>query len=616
MELLVVMGLSIILLGLLLIPIYKTLENNRLTAANVNAQKSARDAMARVKKDISEAIYVYDSGATPMLLPVNHLVDSQGEAVSKPVVLDNAVINLIMPKTEFYCSNPEHDASASRSFPRGDRYSEDGLELAMNECPSCHTSKYVKIVPKTPIEKGNLVVRYFLGLKHNVDEESNTSIMTADDLLDDPLSWTVTDGEGWKPQSGWNKASGIDNSLILYRVEFDPYDNSLFPEEYSLPEDRDADPELWDKVMQRRISDANIFYHPDVAEVWAERADTVGLVEAMDLAAADKDKDYVDGYPFRVKATVAFVPAAIAGEAPAPDTGNEAVFDGQGFPASSYSTKYALLGKTLRIEVTRSDNNMEPQRKWLLEVAPNGSNGVVREYASVSDPNSALKDIFDVNDYMYGASRVVPQQDLQGEDIGMAFAFNAENGKIEFGLTPKAGPELQDNLDPARLYYYPDIDVYGYKFLEYTNGSVVPGSETVSYYNAYFRNSNGDIVDNGYVTYNDLEAHGVDSVYYQRAPYSLGQLTYNQYKMDYEKGIVYWKPLLNHSANVFPELYIDIPTVNYKLQFNKPSDKVTISYSTNEVIDVIMDMRMQYSHSFPPKSSAVSEKVVVGNALK
>ncbi|MBP5273430.1 MAG: hypothetical protein ILO36_00645 [Abditibacteriota bacterium] len=108
----------------------------------------------------------------------------------------------------------------------------------------------------------------------------------------------------------------------------------------------------------------------------------------------------------------------------------------------------------------------------------------------------------------------------------------------------------------------------------------------------------------------------MDSVNYQRAPYSLGQLTFNQYKMDYEKGIVYWKPLLNHSANVFPELYIDIPTVKYRIQFNKPSDKVTISYSTNEVIDVIMDMRMYYSNNYPPKSSSVTEKVVVGNALR
>ncbi|MBO4547983.1 MAG: hypothetical protein J5758_02090 [Abditibacteriota bacterium] len=551
-----------------------------------------------------------------MLLPVNHLVDADGEDVTRPVVLDNAVINLIMPKTEFYCSNPDHDPSASRSFPRGDNYSEDGLEMAINECPSCHTSKFVSVVPKTPIEKGDLVVRYFLGLKFNKDEDANKSIMTPGDLLEDPLDWTVEADEGWKPQSGWNDASGIDNSLILYRVEFDPYDNSLFPEEYYLPEDRDADPGRWDKIMQRRISDPNVFYHPDVAEVWAERADTVGLAASMDLAAADKDKDYVGGYPFRVKSTVAFVPAAIAGEAPRADTGNEAAFDAQGFAPASYSTKYALLGKTLRVEVTRSDANMQPVKKWLLEVAPNGSNGVLREYASPSDPTGAQTDIFDVNDYMYGASRCVPQADMQGEDMPMAFTFNAESGKIEFGLVPKPNPELQDNLDQTRLFYYPDIDVYGYKFLEYANASVVPGSESVSYYNAYYKNSTGDIVENGYVTYNDLEAHGVDSVYYQRAPYSLGQLTYNQYKMDYEKGIVYWKPLLTHSANVFPELYIDIPTVNYRIQFNKPSDKVTISYSTNEVIDVVMDMRMHYSNSFPPKSSSVNEKVVVGNALR
>ncbi|MBP5273429.1 MAG: hypothetical protein ILO36_00640 [Abditibacteriota bacterium] len=475
MELLVVMGLAIILMALLLIPIYKTLENNRLTGANVTAQQSARDAMAKVRKDISEAIYVYDSGETPMLLPVNHLVDSEGEQVSRPVVLDNAVINLIMPKTEFYCSNPEHDPAASRSFPRGDNYSEDGLELAVNECPSCHTSKYVSVIPKTPVEKGSLVVRYFLGLKFNKDEDSNTSIMTPDDnLLDKPLDWTVEDSEGWKPQSSWNKSSGIDNSLILYRVEFDPYDDSLFPEDYSLPASRSDDPEKWDKVMSRRISDANIFYHPDVAEIWAERAETVGQPSAMDLAVADKQNDYIDGYPFRVKSTVAFIPAAIAGEAPTGDTGNEAAFDGQGFAPASYSTKYGLLGKTVRIEVTRSNEKAEPQRKWLLEVQPNGANGVIGEYASATDSTSALTDIFDVSAYLYGADGYVPLLDMEGNDIPMAFAYNAENGKIEFSLVPKEMPGLQEHLDASRLFYYPDIDVYGYKFLEYANASVVP----------------------------------------------------------------------------------------------------------------------------------------------
>ena len=617
MELLVVISIGAILMGLLLIPVYRTIQNNQVTAAIVSSQQSARIAVSKVKKDISEAVYVYDSSDAPMLLPVNGLVDSDGNDVTKPVVLQNGVLNLVMPKTQFYCSRPEHDPKVSRSFPRGDNYSNAGLELSINDCPSCKTDKYVSVIPVIPIEKGTTVVRYFLGLKHNFDEDTASDIMETDgDILDNAFAWKTVAGEGWKPDARWNSVRGIENALVLYRVEFDPLDDELFPSEYDLPAKRSDDPEKWDKVYHRRVADANVFYHPDVADVWAKRVETVGLADSMDLAIATKD-DYVDGKPFRVISSVSIMPAAITGEAPDADKGNAALIDAQGFPAASFSTKYSLLGNILKVDIVRSDRKQVPQKKWVLEVNPNNRYAMLKSAASPNDLKAALTDVFDVSKYIYGTDNTVPYDDLAGNATDMAVSYNFDSGKIEFALNPIGMPALNENIERNNLTYYPEIDVYGYKFLEYSEAHVVPGSEVVSYYNAYYKDGNGlDIAENHWSTYADLESNGVGEVRYQRAPLSVGQLNYNQYKMDYDQGIIYWKPIISHSAQVFPELYMDIPSINYSIQFNKLNDKITVSYSTNEVIDIRMDMRMAFNPDFYPKSSIITEKVVVGNALR
>lgn len=620
LELLVVIALSVILIALLLIPVYKTLENNRMTAAVVNAQKSSRDAMAKIRKDISQSMYVFDSSGTPMLLPVNGLVDADGNPVDKPVVLQNGVLNLVMPKTEFYCSNPDHDPNVSRAFSRGDKYSPEGLELAINKCPSCNTDKFVSVVPKTPVEKGNTIVRYFLGLKTNNDD--GTFIMEPNgNILDDPLAWKTVIDEGWKPDQEWNEVDGIDNSLVLYRVEFDPFkdsgDENLFPAEYKLPANRSLDPEKWDRIYNKRISDPNLFYHPEVADAWKAKVETVGLAKAMDLGIALKS-DYKDGHPFRVIGSVAFMPAAITGEAPEADDGNTALLDAQGLAFSSFRTKYGLLSNTLKVEIVRPDEKQVPQKRWVLERSADGNYSMLKRSASATDIKSALFNIFDLNDYFYNGD-TVPFDDLEGNPTEMALTYNQDAGKIIFSMNPRPMPsDLTLPVDQNRLHYYPDVDVYGYKFLEYDNATVVPGSETVYYYNAYFKDdiNKKDILENHWYTYDDLETNNVTDVRYQRAPFSVGQLNYNQYKIDYETGIIYWKPVVNHTSTIYPKLYMHIPTVDYAIQFNRLNDKITVSYSTNEVIDVVMDMRMAFDRVFNPKSSLISEKVVVGNALR
>ena len=613
-ELLVVIAISIVLLGLLLVPVIKTLEANRMTAAYTNAQQNSRQAISMIRKDISEAMYVVDSGNNPMLLPVNGLVDANGSPIDKPVVLQYGVINLMMPKTEFYCKNPNHNSNYPRNFARGENYDSNSRELAMNECPYCHTDEYVTVVPKIPVEKSTTVVRYFLGLRDNGSDSSPLMTTVDSNIID---NWTVNNGCGWLPDSGNTKVEGDENALILYRAEFDPVsDNQLFPAEYRLSGLSEGSEE-YQKRLAKRISDPNVFYHPDCCEAWAAISQNVGMLEGLDLAVA-LDSDYIDGYPCAVKNVVNFTPAAISGETPTANASSSYSQDDQTAPATTFKTKYTLLGSNIEVQCVRVNQaNQRPVAKWVSKL--NGN----RKFADIfAIPNARLNDVgyipgnsdleFNVNNYMFNTYEV---SDFNQE---MAFVYDKDKGYIEFALNPVSWNNLNDNINQSNLLYYPELDIYSYKFNPYKNATIVPGSEDIRYYNAYWLDSNNYSFMELNYNYNDMYSN-VDVVKYQRAPFSLGQLNYNQYKIDYEEGVIYWKPLLpNDTANgIYPVKFSDIPRVDsYKIQFNHKSDKITVSYLTNEVIDVNINMRMIWDPYKPARNGSINERVVVGNSLK
>lgn len=599
-ELLVVLAISIVLIGLLLIPIMKTLEANRLTAAYTNAQQNSRKAMLMIRKDISEAMFVVSSETTPMLLPVNGLVDESDNPINKPVTMQFAVINLVMPKTEFYCSNPDHDSSKPRTFERGEYYASDSRELSMNKCPYCDTDEYVSVAPKIPIEKSSTVVRYFLGLRDNGSK--NEPIMTSTDC-NDINNWQTSDGLGWLPDSGSTSVEGDENALVLYRVEFDPYeDNNLFPSEYDINASGISDEE-YDRRLYKRMTDPNVFYHKDCCENWKNITTNVGMIEGQDLAVALDDDYSAKGYPMRVKSVVSFTPAAISGETPVPsETQNDDV------PPTSFKTKYTLWGESLEVSCVRIDaETQKPLEKWILKSFSDKNYADVYKVpnSKVMDINPTLSDselVFDVNNYKYGSNYIT------NYDQEMAFIYDKKRGVIDFSLNPESLPD-SGNIDQTKLTFIPSANMYCYKFMPYSNAMVVPNSENVEYYNAF---------DSSIMFVSNYNSISTERVKYQRV-INKSELGYNQYYIDYEEGEIYWKALLNHDWNngVYPQDFIDIPSItDYKIQFNHISDKISVSYMTNQIIDVNLNMRMIYDPYKPARKGTINERVVVGNSLK
>ena len=70
-ELLVVIAITTILLGLLFVPIIQGFNITRRTAAETAAQAAVRTGLERISRDLSQAVYVFDNSATPILLPLS-----------------------------------------------------------------------------------------------------------------------------------------------------------------------------------------------------------------------------------------------------------------------------------------------------------------------------------------------------------------------------------------------------------------------------------------------------------------------------------------------------------------------------------------------------------------
>ena len=66
-ELLVVIAITTILLGLLFVPIIQGFNITRRAAAETAAQAAVRTGLERISRDLSQAVYVFDNSATPIL---------------------------------------------------------------------------------------------------------------------------------------------------------------------------------------------------------------------------------------------------------------------------------------------------------------------------------------------------------------------------------------------------------------------------------------------------------------------------------------------------------------------------------------------------------------------
>lgn len=185
-EMLTVIAVSSILLAIILIPLVQSFNFTRTAQAFVEAQERARQLIARIQTDISNAAAVRDNEGDRGRVAV--VVPGQ-DGTNETVLLDGAKLDLILPS--------QGDPSQQRdgAFVDPDTGRAD---------PTLQAPKGQVVAPVTP---GMTIRRFFIGLKE--------PLTTAGD---NPAFYANPNEAVLGPRS-----TGNENLYVLYVIDFQPF---------------------------------------------------------------------------------------------------------------------------------------------------------------------------------------------------------------------------------------------------------------------------------------------------------------------------------------------------------------------------------------------------------
>jgi len=574
-ELLVVIAISTVLFGLLMYPLVKTFSLTSTASTLVDAQDAARHAVQQISRDIGEAMFVYDSvdtnssnatyGMAAVILPIR-----MNDGSLTTIMLPDSRLDMIPPQMIMHCNSPTHPNNQPRDFSRRDETGKQVFAWRTCPIPSCGSSD-IEIRPNLPLKHDTVIVRYFLGLKDN-----NPSL-------------------GWKPYDLTSKAPGDPNPVVLYRVEFDPNDTTLFPA-------------AWTAEAKRIVyNDPRFFYDNNAAadgrpfwQHWKEMAAPVASARYQDLVTCGFS---AAGEPTGVAPTVSMrfsgvenidfkaSGSTVAGaygiyEPPtifkAPDGYWVSAFGTNSpptFSVSLFKTNGSVAYST-RMDTTSGD-------LWVLR------------YTIVAGNWQSPVPVFNISQYMRNGNIIGQAAGVPPE---MAYTIDRDKGIADFAITPQldSGGESISSLDPAVVNNDPDrralLKTYDTASSNYLglNASIIPDTLRVQ------------VPD------------GVDStgnpiyVRYLRTDEGSFKPGKNQFWLESPKYIRFSSdlPVYSGPGGNFPIL------VDYQVQYNGLGDAVRGSYATKSRIDITIGMRVYDPDSRRASNFALKETTLVGNALR
>lgn len=249
LEMLVVIGLTAIVMGLIFGPLFESLGFTHRTQTMVSAQDNARLALSQISKDLSDAIYVYDNTHDPINFPMEPKNVGNSKNVTPSAWISSkgvppqayyAKIDMVLPRMKGYCSSNSHPSTESREYDRG--------EEAAPTCPK--DGSRLELRPVQPSTPDTHIVRYFIGL---ADPGATTYAATdptgkAQTLYVNPYAPFYNDS------ATANNRTVSSNMYVLYRVEFNPSDPTLIPQNH-----KDGTP----RSLSEKLNDPNFFYNTD-----------------------------------------------------------------------------------------------------------------------------------------------------------------------------------------------------------------------------------------------------------------------------------------------------------------------------------------------------------------
>ena len=241
-EVLVVLAITAILTTLLVTPMVQSFNITRRAQATILSQESGRQALEQLTRELQSAVFVYDNTGEAIDIPV------KGRVFKVPY----ARVDLVLPRMVMHCNSPNHPEGVPRDYDRG--------RLAWPSCPAQHNppggNDDVEARVLTPIEPDGMMVRYFVGLKDpsrpytNVHEDRRAL------------------------------ATDVENTFVLYRAEFSPYDENLI--DNSGGENGLLRPDFF--YNRRRAPNGRTF-----SENWRRVSHIVGPASNLDLVSVEYD---------------------------------------------------------------------------------------------------------------------------------------------------------------------------------------------------------------------------------------------------------------------------------------------------------------------------------------
>lgn len=413
-ELLIVIALTGLLLALLLGPMIQALGLTNRARALAEAQDATRFGMERLKRELSQAAYVFDNTNMPIVLPIgpaelNGAIDANDRRDVSLYPLQNGVPSprpqILYAKIDFRPVATEgegpgtvHDPTTGK--PLG------GTRIALPGAP------------------GQRIVRYFVGLSENLPRQeaypSTTMLETEDQYRKRIFYKNVYEFPRWDTEF---------NPFILYRVEFDP-----------------ADPKLVDQTQANAfgpggLHDPNFFYNFNqsasngrtYAENWRKIANPILSTKNLDVLAwrRTSDRQISGGSPFQLN--ISFTPSTVAGDAATPGYLSNSQAEAPGAVPTLYASKFSQWVYPFTLTFLRGSTEYGSPRadepygevRFTFEKVDQGNGSVVQEVRLL--PNSA--GTLQTTDYYWLLDSVTGKMHVFTPNL--AFTVDAARGRIE-----------------------------------------------------------------------------------------------------------------------------------------------------------------------------------------
>lgn len=574
-EMMVVLALTIVILGLVFGPVISSFNFTRRAETMVAAQDNARFAIEQVSRDLADAMFVYDNTNQPINFP---MTDANGGRVDVPVLY--AKVDMVLPRMRGFCKSPDHPGG-QREFRRHDPEHPELDEAAPN-CPVPGCGAPLELRPAEPLAADTYIVRYFIGLADNSPSSVYANGFT-------------------------NKFSqGKDNTFVLYRVEFSPFDANLFDD----PND-----------VAGNLNDPNFFYG-DRWQNWKKISRAVTTLENTDLIVQEfhnGDPIYDAGGKPIFTPTVKFAPTAIYNDPllPTTDDGDDPEHS-TGLP-TVYKASYGHWTTPIEVTLFRGNDKYRAVRR-------SGGNCVLS--------NSAGDEIFNITDYLaakaaspYGVG-VFP-----GAKPDVAFTIDDNKGSVNFAfpvVDVNVSNGLSGTLGRMAVSMVASTDTINQ---EYIAGM---GSAGQDRYRKLVINDPDDVlmpIGNATIVAGSERVVAPDAtpgstgrpIRYNRVPSYLYEPGLNQYQLDlnYDPATPGLACLFFHSYQTHqPGTGIALPGgtnnlyVYYEVQNNKKGDSLRANYVTKSLMTVIMGIRMYDPSSGKPQAIQLTNKVRLRNVAQ